>query len=157
MSVYNGQRQVANPGVVCAIAAVGVAGIGAMIGLNFTPDAWFEALRKPFFQPPDWLFSPVWTVLYLMIGWVGGRKYLYGGAQKLWLLQLVLNFAWMPVFVGLHSVGGALALIVALWAILIAFLRIEWGSDRVSAYLFLPYFAWVTFATLLTLAIWILN
>lgn len=142
------------------IFIVAVSGIGALIGMNFTPGPWFQALEKPWFQPPNTVFAPVWTILYIMIGYVGWRVFLEVGDPKLrslWLIQMALNFAWTPVFFGLQWLSIALVIIVALWVVLISFLRRAEITDRTSMWLMIPYFLWITFATMLNAAIWYLN
>lgn len=137
------------------VAAVVV--IGAAIGVNTAPGDWYATLQKPWFSPPNWLFGPVWTVLYILIGCAGARKWLYGGAAGLWWGQMALNFLWSPVFFGLQQPLAALLVIVAMWALIAVFIRREWASDRLSAVLFLPYLAWVSLATALNAAIVVLN
>lgn len=136
------------------------AGGGALIGATNTPGAWYAALEKPFFNPPDWVFGPVWTVLYVMIGVAGWRiwsEMRTGGAMTAWWLQLGLNFLWSPVFFTLNSPGAALLVILALLGAILAFVALAWNRDRIAALLFLPYLAWVAFATVLNAAIVALN
>lgn len=138
-----------------ALALVG----GSLLGVLTAPGPWYAALEKPWFNPPNWVFGPVWSVLYIMIGIAGWRLWRLGDSAllRLWWLQLALNFAWSPAFFSLQSPGLALAiilvLVVAVWAL--AFLA--WRRDRLSALLFLPYGLWVSFATLLNLSIFMLN
>lgn len=137
-----------------------VVGGGSLVGINNVPGEWYQALGKPPFNPPDWLFAPVWTALYVLIAiagwriWSGART---GGAMTAWWLQLGLNFLWSPIFFTLHSPAGALAVIVAMLAAIAAFVALAWERDRLSALLFVPYAAWVAFATALNAAIWWLN
>jgi benzodiazapine receptor len=135
----------------------GVALIGTVIGTSTVPGDWYAGLVKPWFSPPNWLFGPVWGVLYLMIGWVGARKFLYGGALALWIAQMTLNFIWSPLFFGLHMPAAALLVISLMWITIAVFIQREWARDRLSAALFLPYLAWVTFAGALNAAIVTLN
>ncbi len=137
--------------------AVVIVAIGALIGTSFTPGPWYTELEKPFFTPPPWVFGPVWSVLYALIGWVGARKFLYGGARGFWCAQMVANFLWTPIFFGLQMPVAALAVIVVLWSLILAFILREWRGDRLSALLFLPYLAWVLLATALNAGIVILN
>ena len=88
-----------------------VVGGGLLIGFLTAPGPWYEALAKPSFNPPNWLFGPVWTVLYVFIaiaGWRIWQRERPGTAMKLWWLQLVLNFLWSPVFFALQQIGLAL-------------------------------------------------
>lgn len=131
--------------------------IGGAIGVTTLPGEWYAGLAKPWFTPPNWLFGPMWTTLYVLIGWVGARKWLHGGAVRLWWAQMALNFLWSPVFFGLQQPVAALAVIVAMWVLIVLFIRRDWASDRLSAGLFLPYLAWVSLATALNTAIVVLN
>jgi translocator protein len=136
---------------------LGVVLVGALIGAASAPDAWYRTLEKPWFTPPGWVFGPVWTVLYLLIGWVGARKWLFGGDRALWVLQMVLNLAWSPVFFGLQQPRIALWIIAAMLISIAAFIIREWRRDPLSARLFLPYATWVSLATCLNLGIVLLN
>jgi translocator protein len=134
--------------------------VGGSIGVNISPGQWYGQLNKPFFNPPNWLFAPVWAVLYIMIavaGWRVMTANATGWPARLWFVQMLLNWAWTPVFFGLHQIWFGLAVIAALLAIIIAFIIVTHRSDCVSAWLFVPYAAWVGFATLLNLSIGILN
>ena len=136
-----------------------VLGGGLTIGSLTRPDDWYAALAKPPFNPPGWVFGPVWTLLYIMIAVAGARTYEAATGRKmgLWIAQLALNFLWSPVFFGLHWPGVALAIIVALILVISAFVRACWLTDRVSALLFVPYGIWVAFAILLNASIVVLN
>ncbi len=147
-------------GVTIAVHAafiVAVIGMGGWIGSSNIPGPWYVALEKPWFTPPNWMFAPVWTVLYVLIGIVGARKALYGGAQGLWLLQMAANFAWSPVFFGLQQPLWALPIIGVMWLSILAFIVVEWRRDRISALMFVPYLAWVSVASALNIAIVVLN
>jgi tryptophan-rich sensory protein len=130
------------------------------IGYLNMPGEWYAALRKPSFDPPDWIFAPVWSVLFVLIGVAGWRAWERNSdstVRKLWITQMVLNFSWSPVFFSLNSIGAALAIIVGLLAAILAFIVRQWSVDRVSAGLFLPYALWVSFATVLNTALFLLN
>jgi len=146
--------------LVLAAFFVLVLGGGTFIGLFNVPGEWYQALEKPWFNPPNWVFGPAWTTLYILIAIAGWRTYERkpaGNAMQLWWAQLVLNFAWSPVFFTLQSPLMALAISVLMWAAILAFIALTWNRDRVSALLFVPYAAWVTFATVLNASIWWLN
>lgn len=146
--------------VVTAIFIVLVVGVGAVIGTQTAPDAWYQALAKPPFNPPNWLFAPVWFTLYVMIGIAGARVFLrdpVSPAMMLWGGQMLLNWAWSPTWFSLHLLWPAFAIIIAILALIIAFIVTNWKTDRPSALLFLPYAAWVAFASTLNLSIAILN
>lgn len=137
-----------------------VVGGGSLIGVANDPGAWYASLRKPAFNPPDWIFGPVWTFLYILIaiaGWRIWRLRQTGGAMSVWWMQLGLNFLWSPVFFTLQSPLAALVVILGLLASIATFIRLTWDLDRPAALLFVPYAAWVLFATLLNAAIVVLN
>jgi len=133
---------------------------GFAVGYFSDPKASYDALAKPGFAPPAWLFGPVWTVLYVMIGVVGWRiseRAPRGAEMLLWWVQMLLNVAWTPVFFMAGSRGAALGVIgVLLLAILLLVARL-WRSDRTAAALLLPYLAWVGFAAILNAEIVRLN
>lgn len=134
--------------------------IGMVIGILNPPGEWYAALNKPFFSPPNWIFAPAWTALYVIIGFVGWRIWTYrrnSSAMRLWFTQMILNFIWSPVFFGLHLPALALVIIVMTALVILSFILSSWTRDKVSALLFLPYLFWVSFATLLNAAIVILN
>ena len=138
-----------------------VLGGGSLIGLVVRPDTWYGTLNKPPFNPPDWVFAPVWTALYVMIAIAGWRVWLREGwsshAMMLWLMQMALNFAWTPMFFGAHVPSAALIIIVVLLIAIVGFIRAAWPRDRIAAWLFVPYAAWVAFACVLNAAIVVLN
>lgn len=137
-----------------------VMGGGIAIGILTAPGDWYAALNKPAFNPPSWIFAPVWTLLYIAIavaGWRVWRLETRGKALRLWTLQLGLNFLWSPVFFVQHRPGLALIIIVLLLLTILAFIAAAWRRDRIAALLFLPYAAWVGFASVLNAAIFILN
>jgi benzodiazapine receptor len=136
-----------------------VLGGGLAIGYITAPGPWYAALEKPPFNPPNWLFGPVWAVLYVLIAIAGWRLYERGAGLplKLWCVQLALNFSWSPVFFSAHLVGVALLLILALLASVSTFIFCAWTLDRPAALLFVPYAAWIAFAAVLNGAIFLLN
>ena len=125
---------------------------------------WYPTLQKPFFNPPNWLFAPVWTVLYILMGIAAGRIWDKGFYHK-WVktalyhfgLQLILNASWSIVFFGLRVIFPALLIIITLFVLLIFTYRWFRVVDRTAAHLLIPYIAWVGFATLLNFEIWRLN
>jgi benzodiazapine receptor len=137
------------------------------IGSIFTTPAiptWYAALEKPFFNPPNWLFAPAWITLYLLMAiaaFLIWRKGLgqkgVGAALVVFLVQLVLNALWSVVFFGLRSPLWGVVVILALWvAILLTIIRFFRLSTAAGA-LMLPYILWVSFASVLNIAIWVLN
>lgn len=137
-----------------------VVGGGWLIGMETRPGEWYESLNKPAFNPPGWLFGPVWSILYILIAIAGWRTWMRQnthGAMTIWWVQLALNFLWSPLFFSLQSPVAALVVIIALLLSIILFMRTVWHEDRVAAWLFAPYLAWVAFATLLNASIVVLN
>src|SRR5690606_4357394 len=112
-----------------------VVGGGLLIGFFTVPGPWYEALVKPSFNPPNWIFGPVWTVLYVLIaiaGWRVWQRDRSSAAMKLWWLQLLLNFSWSPAFFVLKQIDVALAIIVALLIVILAFIVSALKVDRAS-------------------------
>lgn len=137
-----------------------VLGGGLVLGFLTAPGAWYAGLAKPSFNPPAWLFGPVWMVLYILIavaGWRVWQRDRAGWPMKLWWAQLALNFLWTPVFFGAHQIGPALVVILLMLAVILGFIAAAWRQDRVAAWLFVPYAAWVAFATLLNGLLYLLN
>jgi benzodiazapine receptor len=124
---------------------------------------WFDALAKPAFTPPGWLFGAAWTILYILLGLAlamllhaRGARW-RGAAIALFVVQLAINYAWSPVFFAYHQIGLALALIGVMIALTVLLVVLLWWIRRVAALLLLPYLAWLCFAALLTLSIGNLN
>jgi benzodiazapine receptor len=137
-----------------------VLGGGTAIGLITRPGEWYAALNKPSFNPPNWIFGPVWSALYVMIAVAGWRIFTRARnslAMTLWWTQLALNFMWSPVFFAAHQIGAAFIVILLMLAAILGFILTAFPRDRIAALLFLPYAAWVGFASVLNGAIWILN
>lgn len=137
-----------------------VMGGGILIGTLTAPGAWYAELNKPAFNPPNWIFAPVWTTLYVLIAMAGWRQYEahdHGSSLGLWWTQLILNFLWSPAFFVLQKPWLALVVIGALSTVIVMFIRGTWHRDRLSALAFVPYLAWVSFATILNLSIAVLN
>jgi tryptophan-rich sensory protein len=140
-------------------------GIGALGGSVTATSVrtWYADLVKPSFNPPNEVFAPVWTLLYVLMGiaawrvWRSADRDTARGPLTLFALQLALNLGWSVVFFGLHKIGAAVATIVVLdVAVLVTTLAFR-SVDRLAGLLMLPYLAWVAFATVLTVAIWRLN
>ena len=135
----------------------------AATGSMFKPGAWYEALAKPAWTPPNWLFPVAWTLLYLMIavaGWLVWRAVGFAGAGTafaLYFLQLLLNAAWSWLFFGLHRMDLAFidisVLLLAIAANIFAFYAVRPGA----AYLLIPYLLWVSYAAALNLVVWQMN
>ena len=137
-----------------------VLGSGIVIGTMTIPGDWYSNLNKPFFNPPAWIFAPVWTLLYLAIAIAGWRVWRRGGETvlwRLWIIQMGLNLLWSPVFFGAQHPGLALVVIITLLSAIISFIAVGWRINRITALLFVPYAVWVGFATALNAAIFYLN
>ena len=145
--------------IVCPGFLALVVGGGLTIGAVTAPGEWYAQLAKPSFNPPGWVFGPVWTVLYVLIAIAGWRTWERGTAapMKLWWAQLALNFAWSPAFFAAHRIGIALLIVLLLLGTIGAFIALSWRQDRLTAWLFVPYAAWVAFASVLNGAIYWLN
>jgi len=142
--------------IICASACVAAGTTGAL----FPTGAWYEALNRPRWTPPNWLFPIAWTSLYVAMSVAAARvapSPEAGIAMALWGLQIALNTLWTPVFFGLRRMGGAMIVVVALWAAvgatMLAFIQI----DLVAGLLFVPYLVWCTVAAALNFAMWRLN
>jgi benzodiazapine receptor len=139
-----------------------VAGAGAVFTAG-SVQRWYPVLQKPSWTPPSWLFGPVWTILYLMMAtaaWLIWRRRGLDdvdGALGLFVLQLVLNAAWSPLFFGLKNPLAGLLDIVPLWAAILATLVSFWKISPAAGALLVPYWLWVSFATALNFAIWKMN
>jgi len=132
----------------------------AFVASRFLPDAWYVALQKPAFNPPDWVFPPAWSALYVLMAIAAWRVWKRDGlsaAIVLWLVQLLFNAAWMWLFFGLHRPGVALADILILLILIVALTCVFWRRDRWAGGLLMPYVAWVAFAAVLNHALWQLN
>jgi translocator protein len=149
--------------IVGLIGFIGVCFAAASMGSIFRPGKWYEQLSKPSWRPPNWLFAPVWTTLYLAMaasGWLVWRMTGFtgaGGPLAVFFIQLVLNTAWTPIFFGLRRVGLAFVEIIALWLAIVATIILFRSVNELAAWLLVPYLAWVSFAAALNYSIWRLN
>ena len=140
-----------------AISALGGWATAGSVG------TWYVTLEKPPFNPPNWIFAPVWSALYLMIAIAGWRAWRRStGPQRqlaltAYAVQLALNLSWSFVFFGARLIGPALAVIVTLLVAILANTFVFWRIDRAAGALLMQYAAWVSFATLLNAALWRLN
>ena len=146
--------------VLCFIAAA----LGSLVTITGT-DSWFMTeLIKPEWQPPSYLFGPVWTVLYLLMG-IALALILAQGAERrevrvatgVFGVQLVLNVLWSYLFFGWQMIGAAAVEIILLWIVIGVTMYLFYRIRPAAAYLLIPYIAWVTFAAVLTATIWTLN
>jgi tryptophan-rich sensory protein len=150
-----------------AALSIGPVLVAAVLGsLATTPNipTWYAGLQKPGFTPPNGVFAPVWTLLYLMMAYAIWRVLSQPAGRPgrtaaitAFFAQLALNAAWSWAFFGAHSPLGGLAVILPLLAMILVTIRLFWPLDRLAAWLLMPYAAWVAYATALNLAIWRLN
>ncbi len=134
-----------------------------LFSITSLPGSWYAGLKKPSWNPPPWIFGPAWTLLYILMACAAWMVWKRGGfkAQRvplmLYLLQLALNAAWTPIFFGMHQMGAALAVIIALWITILYILLCFWRVSTLAGTFFVPYLAWVSFATFLNFTLWKLN
>ncbi|NBV79777.1 MAG: tryptophan-rich sensory protein [Verrucomicrobia bacterium] len=143
------------------VLTLGLGGLGSLATVPQIP-TWYAQLQKPAFNPPNWIFGPVWTTLYVLMAVSLWRVWRSGHADALktkitFILMLVLNAAWSPVFFRLHRPDLALWIIYFYVGSLALLIRYLWRQDRLAAALQLPHLAWVLFATALNSAIAHLN
>ncbi len=138
--------------------------IGSLVAANGGFSAWYLTIQKPSFTPPNWVFGPVWIVLYLLMGiaaflvWQKGLGHRAVRIALIWfLVQLALNAAWSPVFFGLHRIGLALLVIVLLWVAIAVTVHRFFRISPPAGWLLMPYLFWVSFAVILNASIWSLN
>jgi len=144
------------------VLCFGVAGLSGTWTISEVP-GWYRTLERPSFAPPDWVFGPVWTVLYAMMAVAAWRVWQAPGSRArtmgilLFLVQLALNFAWTFLFFRQHWMGIAFAEIVALWVAIILTIFTFRTISAAAAWMLIPYLLWVTFASALNLQFWRLN
>jgi tryptophan-rich sensory protein len=145
--------------IVCQVAGL----IGSLVTFS-SITTWYETLNKPGFAPPNWLFGPVWIILYLLMGislyliWNKGLDSMEGKvAIALFAIQLALNAAWSPIFFGLHALKLSFYVILAMWAFIAVTIVRFHSISKPAAYLLIPYIGWVSIATILNYFIMILN
>jgi tryptophan-rich sensory protein len=150
--------------VLCIVAAELIGGVGGFV-TSGAIGGWYQYLDKPPGTPPNWLFGPVWAALYAMMGlsfaivWHAGGFTGSDGKRPLTLfvLQMVLNVVWTPVFFGLHQMLAALVIILLLWITILATILAFAKWSKLAAYLLVPYLLWVSYATYLNAGYWWLN
>jgi translocator protein len=149
--------------VVALLVFLGICFAAAAIGTVPTLESlrtWYPTLRKPAWTPPNWLFGPVWTVLYLLMAFAGWLAWRDSGVSvwiAIFLVQLALNAAWTLIFFGRRRLGLAAVEIASLWLAVLATTVGFWTVNRYAGLLLVPYLLWVTFAGFLNIAIWRLN
>lgn len=147
--------------IISIVLPLAIGGLGSVFTVSAIP-TWYAALNKPFFSPLNYVFAPVWTTLYILMGislyflWTAKKKG-KDKAIKLFLIQLVLNFSWSIIFFGWHNPQLALLEIIALWIFIMLTILQSYSISKISAYLLYPYIVWVSFASVLNLFIAMLN
>lgn len=148
--------------ILSIVLCVSLGSVGGLVTVSEIP-TWYASLNKPSFNPPNWLFGPVWTILYLLMGisvymiWKQPVSTERNKALQLFILQFILNFCWSFIFFGLHATGWALIEMIALWILILLSILHFAKHSKTAAWLLVPYILWVSFALLLNAAIWKLN
>jgi benzodiazapine receptor len=149
--------------IVSMVITVSIAVSASFFTISQIP-GWYSTLNKPSFNPPNWLFGPVWSVLYIMIAVAAylvwqrrSSNALYKTTRTIYIVQLLLNFLWSATFFGMHQVLGALVVIALLWVSIVATIHYFYKFNKVAAWLLVPYLLWVSFASVLNLYIYLLN
>jgi tryptophan-rich sensory protein len=142
--------------IVLSFLVAGVAGAAR-------PGAWYRGIRKPSWNPPDWLFAPVWSVMYTLMGVAAWLVWKERGATSvqlaltMFIVQLLLNALWSWIFFGWHRMGAALVEVLVLWSAVLATLLTFWQVTPLAGKLLVPYLLWVSFASFLNFTLWRLN
>lgn len=148
------------------IVSILICELVGIIGSFFTVrgvDGWYRKIKRPSFNPPSWIFGPVWTLLYLMMGvsiyfiWISAGSFNITLAIVIFLVQLFLNLIWSLLFFKMHSPKWAFVDIVLMFIAILATIIVFYPISRVAAYLLIPYILWVGFASFLNFSIWKLN
>lgn len=150
--------------IIAILICEGAGLIGSVFTMSSIP-TWYATLNKPVFSPPNWIFAPVWTTLYFLMGvslylvWAKkiDKKALKIKAYQVFFAQLILNVLWSLVFFGMKSPFAGLVVIIILWLLIIETIRRFAKIDKTASVLQYPYLIWVTFATILNFSIWVLN
>ena len=135
----------------------------AMSGAFFKPGAWYESLKKPSWRPPNWLFAPVWMVLYVVIAtagylvWRDAEPSMRALPMTIYFVHLVLNFIWSAIFFGMKRPGLAFCEILLLWSTLVATMVVFYPINQTAALILIPYLLWSSFAGCLNFEMWRLN
>ncbi len=150
------------PLITCLAIPVIVGGISGWLTAGEI-NTWYQTINKPPFNPPNWIFGPVWTTLYILMGislfmiWDSPKSAERQRAMVVFSIQLFLNFCWSLIFFKLHMLFGAVVEIIALWLMIIYMLLCFSRVKPLAAYLNIPYLLWVSFASVLSTATWWLN
>lgn len=151
-----GQRRTA-PTLALFLAAVLAVAVLGSLATSGAVDGWYAEAEKPGFTPPNWVFGPVWSALYVAMAVAAWLVWRNGGSTRIWWVQLALNLAWTPVFFALEQTWLALVVILALDVAVLATLVGFRRHSRPAAWLIAPYLAWTLYATALNLGVAVLN
>ncbi len=135
---------------------LGVGILGSFFTISAIP-TWYVTLNKPFFSPPNWLFAPVWTILYILMGISLYLVWTKKKVSTIFWIQLIFNVAWSIIFFGMKNPTLALIDIVALWIAIVLTIKSFSKINKLAGQLLIPYLAWVSFASILNLFIVLLN
>ena len=151
------------PVIICLLIPLAVGAVSGFLTQREVNGTWFLLLRKPWFNPPAYLFAPVWTILYLLMGislfyvWRAGFHYLRRQALTVFGVQLLLNFAWSLLFFSAHALLLSVIDIIFLWIMIVWMIIVNWRIRPAAGWLQVPYLLWVSFASALDIAIWTMN
>ena len=146
----------------CAIVCVILGSLSGILSGSGNTE-WYQNLNMPSFQPPSWIFGPMWTLLYILMGiaaarvWHKSDRGLQSSAIRLFVIQLILNLAWSPIFFGMKEPLIALVVIVVMWLLILLTIISFSKVDKLASYLLVPYISWVSFATILNASVVYLN
>jgi benzodiazapine receptor len=150
--------------VICSVSACLLTGFLGSLATRSSIESWYSQLSRPSFTPPDWTFGVVWPALYVIMGisafliWNKGlERSKVKTALGIFVVQLLLNGLWTPIFFSLHLIGLALVEIVILWVAILLTILSFWRVSRIASLLLLPYILWVSFAVFLNTSLFILN
>lgn len=150
--------------LVISLALPQVAGLTGALFTETGEGSWYRTIQRPEWNPPGWVFGPVWTALYILMGiafyivWKSSAdEKIKRPAMVFWVLQLVFNLCWTLIFFYAHEIGYAFAEIVVLWLLILITIFLFARISKLAAWLLVPYISWVSFAAMLTYTIWQLN
>jgi benzodiazapine receptor len=149
--------------LILSIVICQLAGFVGSLFTGMSVSTWYSALQKPSFTPPDYVFAPVWILLYLLMGiaaflvWREIESKEVKGALLFFSIHLAVNLLWTAIFFGLRSIYGGFIVITILWTMILVLMIIFRKISTLSSILLIPYFLWVTFASILNAGIMILN
>ena len=146
--------------ILMSLAAGAIGSMATVTGIN----SWYSELIKPSFNPPNWIFGPVWTILYILMGialyliWQDGlKKAFVKNSFMLFIVNLVLNSFWSIAFFGMQNPALAFLVIILLWLVILTLILRFYKINKLASYLLIPYILWVSFASVLNFSIWQLN